>query len=114
MNKLVKQILKFTVVGGFAFLIDYGLLYVLTEFIGIHYLISSIISFTVSVIFYFIMSITWVFDVNKKQGVKEFIVFIILSVIGLGINELIMYLMVDIIGIHYMISKLFSTGIVMV
>ncbi len=114
MNKLVKQILKFTVVGGFAFLIDYGLLYVLTEFIGIHYLISSIISFTVSVIFNYIMSITWVFDVNKKQGVKEFIVFIILSVIGLGINELIMYLMVDIIGIHYMISKLFSTGIVMV
>ena len=113
-NKLVKQILKFTVVGGLAFLIDYGLLYVLTEFIGIHYLISSIISFTVSVIFNYIMSITWVFDVNKKQGVKEFIVFIILSVIGLGINELIMYLMVDIMVIHYMISKLFSTGIVMV
>ena len=113
-SKLIKQILKFTVVGGFAFVIDYGLLYVLTEFIGIHYLISSIISFTVSVIFNYIMSITWVFDVNKKQGVKEFIVFIILSVIGLGINELIMYLMVDIMVIHYMISKLFSTGIVMV
>ncbi len=113
-SKLIKQILKFTVVGGLAFVIDYGLLYVLTEFIGIHYLISSIISFTVSVIFNYIMSITWVFDVTKKQGVKEFIVFIILSVIGLGLNELIMYLMVDIIGIHYMISKLFSTGIVMV
>ncbi len=113
-NKLVKQILRFTVVGGLAFLIDYGLLYLLTEFIGIHYLISSIISFTVSVIFNYIMSITWVFDVTKKQGVKEFIIFIILSVIGLGINELIMYLMVDIMAIHYMISKLFSTGIVMV
>ena len=113
-NKLVKQILRFTVVGGLAFVIDYGLLYVLTEFIGIHYLISSIISFTISVIFNYIMSITWVFDVTKKQGAKEFIVFIILSVIGLGLNELIMYLMVDIMAIHYMISKLFSTGIVMV
>ena len=113
-KKIVRQILKFTVVGGLAFLIDYGLLYVLTEFIGIHYLISSIISFTVSVIFNYILSIKWVFDVNKKQGLKEFILFIILSVIGLIINEIIMYLMVDIMNIHYMISKLFSTGVVMV
>ncbi len=113
-KKIVRQILKFTVVGGLAFLIDYGLLYILTEFIGIHYLISSIISFTVSVIFNYILSIKWVFDVNKKQGLKEFILFIILSVIGLIINEIIMYLMVDIMNIHYMISKLFSTGVVMV
>ena len=55
-----------------------------------------------------------VFDVKKKQGTKEFIIFIILSVIGLGINSLIMYLMVDIFKIYYMISKLVSTFIVMV
>lgn len=114
MNKLIKQILKFGVVGGIAFVIDYVLLYILTEFVGIHYLISSIISFTVSVIFNYILSIKWVFDVKKKQGTKEFIIFIILSVIGLLINSLIMYLMVDILKIHYMISKLVSTFIVMV
>ena len=114
MNKLIKQILKFGVVGGIAFVIDYALLYVLTEFIGIHYLISSIISFSVSVIFNYILSVKWVFDVKKKQGTKEFIIFIILSVIGLGINSLIMYLMVDIFKIYYMISKLVSTFIVMV
>ncbi len=113
-KNLVKQILRFTVVGGFAFLIDYGILYILTEFIGIHYLVSSIISFTISVIFNYIMSIKWVFNVTKKQGIGDFIKFIILSVIGLGINELIMYIMVDIINIHYMISKLFATGIVMI
>ena len=114
MNKLIKQILKFGVVGGIAFVIDYALLYALTEFVGIHYLISSIISFSVSVIFNYILSVKWVFDVKKKQGTKEFIIFIILSVIGLGINSLIMYLMVDTLKIHYMISKLVSTFIVMV
>ena len=114
MNKLVKQILRFGVVGGLAFIIDYIVLYVLTDIFHIYYLISSCISFTVSVIFNYILSIKWVFDVNKKQGLKEFILFIILSVIGLIINEIIMYLMVDIMNIHYMISKLFSTGVVMV
>lgn len=113
-NKLINQILKFGVVGGLAFVIDYTLLYILTEFLGIHYLISSVISFTVSVIFNYIMSIKWVFDVNREQGVKEFVVFVVLSIIGLGINSLIMYLMVDIMSIYYMISKLVSTAVVMV
>lgn len=113
-NKLINQILKFGVVGGLAFVIDYALLYILTEFLGVHYLISSVISFTVSVIFNYIMSIKWVFDVNRKQGIKEFVVFVVLSIIGLGINSLIMYLMVDIMSIYYMISKLVSTAVVMV
>ena len=113
-NKLLNQILKFGLVGGMAFVIDYVLLYVCTEFLHIHYLISSIISFTVSVIFNYILSIKWVFDVKKKQDVKDFVIFIILSVIGLGINSLIMYVMVEKFGVYYMLSKIVSTAVVMV
>ena len=113
-EKLVNQILKFGVVGGLAFLIDYCLLYVLTEFIGIHYLISSVISFIVSLIFNYILSIKWVFDVTKKQTIKEVTIFVILSVMGLGINQIVMYLGSDILHIHYMITKLAATAIVMV
>lgn len=113
-QKIIKQILKFGVVGGLAFVIDYALLYLLTEFLNIHYLISSIISFSVSVIFNYILSIKWVFDVNKKQDVKEFIIFIVLSIIGLGINSLIMYIMVDLMNVYYMASKIVATAVVMV
>ena len=113
-NKLLNQILKFGLVGGTAFVIDYVLLYLCTEFLHIHYLISSIISFTVSVIFNYILSIKWVFDVKKKQDVKDFVIFIILSVIGLEINSLIMYVMVEKFGVYYMLSKIVSTAVVMV
>ncbi len=113
-QKLVNQILKFGVVGVIAFLIDYGLLYILTEYANIYYLISSIISFTVSLIFNYILSIKWVFDVTKKQTYKEVIVFVVLSVIGLGINQLVMYLGSDIMHIYYMLTKLVATAIVMV
>ena len=113
-NKLLNQILKFGLVGGTAFVIDYVLLYFCTEFLHIHYLISSIISFTVSDIFNYILSIKWVFDVKKKQDVKDFVIFIILSVIGLGINSLIMYVMVEKFGVYYMLSKIVSTAVVMV
>lgn len=113
-EKLMKQILKFGVVGGGAFLIDYSILYVLTEFVGIHYLISSVISFIISLIFNYILSIYWVFDVTKKQTTKEIFIFVILSVIGLGINQVVMYVGSDLLHIHYMITKLVATFIVMV
>ena len=111
---LFNQIFRFGIVGGLAFLIDYGLLFVLTEYCGIYYLISSVISFIVSLIFNYILSIKWVFDVTKKQTYKEIIIFVVLSVIGLGINQLIMYLGVDKFDIYYMIVKLVATFIVMV
>lgn len=113
-NKLLNQILKFGLVGGMAFVIDYALLYLCTEFLHIHYLLSSIISFTISVIFNYILSIKWVFDVKKKQDVRDFVIFIILSVIGLVINSLIMYVMVEVFGVYYMLSKMVSTVVVMV
>ena len=113
-KKLFQQIFKFGIVGGLAFLIDYGLLFLLTEFVNIHYLISSIISFIVSLIFNYILSIKWVFDVTKKQTYKEVIVFVVLSVIGLGINQLVMYVGVDKLTINYMLVKIISTFIVMI
>jgi len=113
-EKLVNQILKFGVVGGLAFLIDYALLYVLTEYFNIYYLISSVISFIVSLIFNYILSIKWVFDVTKKQTIKEVLIFVILSVLGLGINQVVMYIGADLLNIHYMFTKLVATAIVMV
>lgn len=112
-NKLINQILRFGIVGGVAFVIDYSILYILTEFGGIDSLISAAIAFTISVIFNYIASIKWVFDVNKKQTKKDVIIFFGLSIIGLGINELIIYIGNN-INIHYMISKLASTFIVMI
>ncbi len=114
-RKLFVQILKFGFVGASAFVIDFAVLWVLTEFLGVHYLISNVISFTVSVIYNYILSVYWVFDAtaNHKKS-TELIVFITLSVIGLGINQLIYWICVEFAGIHYLISKIIATAIVMV
>lgn len=66
-KKLFSQIIKFGFVGGTAFVIDAGLLFLLTEFCGIHYLISGMISFTASVIYNYILSVKWVFDAKRMR-----------------------------------------------
>lgn len=115
MKKLLNQILKFGVVGGLAFIIDYGILILLTEVFHINYLISTTISFIVSVIFNYILSIFWVFDVDKnKNRATVFSVFIVLSIIGLLLNDLFMWLFVDGWKVHYLLAKIIATFLVMI
>ena len=114
-SKLFKQILKFGVVGGIAFVIDYVTLIICKEFIGLSVLLSTAIAFTVSVIFNYILSIKYVFDVDEnKSSKRNFILFIIFSILGLILTEIIMWLGTDVLNIYYLIVKIFATGVVMV
>lgn len=115
MKKLMEQIIKFGFVGFLCFFIDYGIMVLLTECFGVDPLLSSGVSFTVSVVVNYILSITFVFETDKKKSrLGEFVIFVFLSVIGLGINELCMWVAIRVLGIHYMISKVGATGVVMV
>ena len=87
-NKLFRQIFRFGIVGGLAFIIDYAVLIICKEFFGISVLLSAAIAFTISVIVNSILSVVWVFDVDKnKSAKKNFVIFIVLSIVGLGITE---------------------------
>ena len=115
MRKLLEQIAKFGVVGTIAFLIDYGTMLFLTEVFGVPYLASTTIGFTVSVIFNYLASMRYVFQ--HKEGMsrrREFIIFVVLSVIGLGINDALMFAGVDLAHFDYRIVKIIATAVVMV
>lgn len=113
MRNLLKQIIKFGFVGGTAFFIDAGILLLLTK-LGINYLIANILSFSVSVIYNYILSMKFVFNVKETNPQKNFFQFIILSIIGLGINELIMKICVEKLLISVLIAKIIATIIVMI
>lgn len=92
MGKLVEQVLKFGLVGGIAFVIDYGTLMVLSQLLGVNPVVAAAISFVVSLVFNYLASMKYVFarkgDLSRR---KEFIIFVGLSCIGLIINEIIMF-----------------------
>lgn len=106
------EFLRFALVGGFCFLFDFGLLYILTSWCGVYYFYSSAISFTASVIINYILCVTYAFNDVKKQDSQQFIIFIVLSIIGLALNQLCMWLFVDIMAIHYLIAKIVATAVV--
>lgn len=115
MKKLFEQIIKFGIVGGLAFLIDYGIMVLCKEVFNFDVLVAAGFGFTVSVIFNYIASVKWVFNINENNSKsKQFIIFIIFSIIGLIITEIIMYIGTDIMKISYLIVKVGATLIVMV
>ena len=139
MKKLIEQMLKFGVVGFVCFFIDYiiGLITLnIVLAIGVFGAdsfsmgsqIGSALGFTVSVIVNYILSFKFVFerkeDMNRKA---EFIIFVILSVIGLGLNQLIIWVCTVPIysnvawiqklfgyNLAYTAAKVIATAIVMV
>ena len=107
--------MKFGVVGVIAFIIDYGLLALLTEVFGVNYLVSATISFTASVIFNYLASMRYVF--THKEGMsrrREFIIFVVLSVIGLVLNDGIVLALNAGLGLEANIAKICATALVMV
>lgn len=113
-SALIKQLFRFGIVGVICTAIDYALLVFLKEVCSLSVLLAAGISFSVSVIANYILSTYFVFEVKKERDKKKnFILFIIFSVIGLVLTELLMKLGTDVMNIHYTIVKIFSTLIVM-
>jgi hypothetical protein len=114
MKTNLKQIFCFLVVGTLSFIIDYSILFALTEFVGIFYLLAAAIAFLISVIFNFYLSMRFVFDAKNMNLKEQFIIFITTSLLGLALNEVGLLVLVEDAGIDYKIAKLIMTVIVMV
>ena len=88
MQKLLAQIIKFGVVGVVATVIDFGIMNLLHYGLGLNILIANTSGFIVSLIFNYVASMKYVFA--HKEGMsrrREFIIFVVLSVIGLALND---------------------------
>lgn len=115
MRKLIEQIMKFGVVGVIAFVIDFGVMVFLTEVFGIDPVISATVSFIISVVFNYAASMRYVF--SHREGMsrtREFVTFVVLSAIGLGINDLLIWAGTDLASFDYRLVKIFATAVVMV
>ncbi len=113
-DNLLVQLMRYIVVGGVSFVVDWGLLFVLTEFAGLHYLISATLSFLAGLVVNYVLSTYWIFRHSKLSSKwAEFIIYSMIGVIGLGLNNLFLYLLTDKVGFHYMFSKIIVAAVVM-
>lgn len=109
---MILQLIKFAIVGVIAAFVDVGLLVTLKELFHIEVLLASAISFCVSVTVNYILSMTFVFKGKKQNKFKEFIIFVCLSVGGLLLNQLILWVGITFTSVYYLAIKFFAMVIV--
>ncbi len=101
------EIYKFFLVGLGGAIIILGLTLVFTSIFGIHYIISTVISFEFSMVWGFFANDKWTFSLVKKTSrpYLRFIKYNGFSLIGLGIIQVIMITLITYFGLHYTISQ---------
>ena len=100
------QLFRYTIVGGLAFAVDFSLLFLLTEFLHLYYLVSAAIAFSCGLITNYTLSIIWVFDIRSVSSKPlEFIAFAFIGIIGLILNHVFIWFFTEIVLFHYLVSK---------
>lgn len=105
--------LKYAIVGISSTIIDMATLFVLVDILKANLYFSLIISFLLAVINGFTFNKIWTFNDKNQKYKKQFLKFLIVSIIWLGLTLFAMYLLVEILGIYYLLSKIFTSVIVL-
>lgn len=117
-RNIVGQFLRYFVTGGLAFIVDFGVFSLALYYFDIHYLIANLIGLMAGNVVNYLLSLGWVFSAEKRKMEKhrmlEITVFIVISLIGVGLNEVLMLFMVGKLSLNEMFSKVVAAGVVLV
>ncbi len=106
-----KLILKYGTVGAASAVVDFGILFILTDWLGVYYLVSATISFIVAALVNYILNRNWTFRSNGQRR-KQVPIFIAIAVLGILLNNNIMYVCVEHWHLHYLWAKVIAAAIV--
>ena len=101
---------RYATVGAVSAVIDFGFLFILTDWFHVHYLMSATISFMLAAGFNYYLNKTWTFNSNGQKR-KQLPIFFTIALLGLIINNNIMYVGVAKIGAHYLLAKVVAAAI---
>lgn len=111
-NSLV-QLAKSVGASMLAFAVDFGLLALLKELAGLHYLLSAGISFAAGTTVSYLLSVAWVFpDRRYSSRAVEYGLFVAVGLVGLGLNEALLWVFTEPVGIFYLASKVIAGAII--
>jgi len=112
-SSLSAQLFRYFVVGGVAFVVDFALLYLLTEFAGLYYLFSASVAFMAGIAVNYALSVTWVFNHRSIDNrMHEFAIFTIIGILGLAFNAALMWFFTELAGLHYLESKMVAAVLI--
>ena len=112
-NDGVIRFVKFGMVGVINTLVNWIIFFILNA-LGMYYILANIIAYILGTVNSYLWNTLWVFKYKDKTSTETTIKFIILNLIGLGLNTGILYVLVDLCNLNKFIGLVTTTAIVMI
>jgi putative flippase GtrA len=112
LREILMKFIRFSVVGGSGVFVDFGITYVFKEWLRVQKYLANAIGFTVAASTNYVLNRIWTFQSHNPEIAVEYLKFILISLIGLGINTLILWILVSRFRQNFYLSKLFAIGVV--
>lgn len=107
------ELVKFAAVGASGYVVNLAVFAVLVEVLGVHHILGAIGAFCVAVSNNFLWNRHWTFDAAGGHAGSQAWRFLTVSVVGLGINLVILALLVDVLELPEVASQAIAVAIVM-
>lgn len=111
-TSFIIKFLKFAAVGFSGLFIDYAFTYLFKEIFRVQKYISNSIGFTIAASSNYILNRVWTFESDNPDIAIEYTEFLVISLIGLGINNLVLWLIVSRFKINFYVAKFFAICVV--
>lgn len=115
-KSILGQMWRYFLTGGLAFVVDFGLFAVCLYALDWHYLVSNLIGLIAGLVVNYWISVRWVFAACKRSVSNrslEFSLFALIGILGVLLNQALMWLQVDFLELLPMLAKLISAAIVL-
>ncbi len=108
------KFLKFGLVGFSGVFVDFGITYLTKEKLHVPKYLANAIGFTTAASTNYILNRVWTFESSNPEIGWEYTQFFTISLIGLGINTLILWLLVSRFKMNFYLAKVFAIAVVTV
>ena len=113
-KEIVKEGLKYILVGGICTSLDFLVLYLLVNYFALNYVLSSIFSFSFAVLLNYYLCTIWIFKIRKiNNKYKEILFYILISIVGLLLNSGFIWFFTETFSLQFLLSKVVVTPIVL-
>jgi len=103
---LILKLIKFGIVGCSGMVVDFGVTWVCKEKLGWNKYVSNSLGFVLAATNNYIWNRLWTFESVSNEVSREYTYFLVIALIGLGLNNLIIYLLHDRLHLNFYLSKL--------
>lgn len=111
-DRTIVQFIRYGMVAVVALAFDFGTYALLVRVVDMHPVVAATIGFTLGLFVNYLLSILWVFNQRARSKRVEMVTFMVIGLIGLGLTDILIWLMAIEWHFDELIAKLIATGIV--